>query len=731
MAEPVSSKYNQDSKIQSRSKLIEHAVRCLTTKRSTSVCVKRDHVRRVWQQLIDSGKANVDHDKNFTDELREEIETQISQWERLHDSKVGTRKASDLRVCYLAGDNPINDLAVFAKNGVLCENVVAIENDPKTSKKAWNAIKNSNLRNVKLVTDDILTFLKEDKAPFDIIYFDFCGSLPSAQQKTLKIVGYVFLHNKLTSPGALITNFSFPPQNTQQENSASSQGLGEERQMINFLVKEYMNYRLCNVSPENNAEYPSKRTDEDNYGDYVSFQVIDSAYLFIPAQRMLSSKGKSLWGQMFNEKKHFNFLEEINSFSSANVEGATKGTNEKSTKTTRNQEFMEELKNLKVDGKYTRNKCTNKLQALQKKVKAVNEVYPSDILFSDLKRMSETFLEKSNNPWCEAWVDEIFPDWIPEKSLDEEEQKKREEKRKEIPSMLLTPLLISSPPHTIYFSDVEFVMKCLGPLFNAVCQEKFPFCDNVATTFQQATCLVAGLLYGQLTYPSFPVMDKLFRLRYTARKRQMFADVFVFDNCRYVFDGFSAVSTACFAIEDLKLQIVFRMAVDGLRKHLGGICSEDLFKFCLVASKDAITEGRASFPDSYKNIPDRQEIKKYVLLKEEAFGLVKMEEYTEAIEIYRECLPLCPVTLQDTILANMAQCFLSLGSFESVVSTCREVLMTNSKHIKARYRRAKALKMMGQYGEAIEDLKVVLEVDPGNKEAERELLECQHCQMVV
>ena len=57
--------------------------------------------------------------------------------------------------------------------------------------------------------------------------------------------------------------------------------------------------------------------------------------------------------------------------------------------------------------------------------------------------------------------------------------------------------------------------------------------------------------------------------------------------------------------------------------------------------------------------------------------------------------------------------------------------MRNSKHIKARYRRAKAFKMMGHYRRAIEDLKMVLEDDPGNKEAERELLECQHCQMFV
>ena len=72
-------------------------------------------------------------------------------------------------------------------------------------------------------------------------------------------------------------------------------------------------------------------------------------------------------------------------------------------------------------------------------------------------------------------------------------------------------------------------------------------------------------------------MDKLFRLRYTSKKRQMFSDVFIFDKCRYLYDQFPTVDFACFA--EPEQQMLFRMIVDGLHKHLGGICSEDVFKF--------------------------------------------------------------------------------------------------------------------------------------------------------
>ena len=563
MADSTSSQCIEKSKKESLSKLIEHAIRCLTMERSTSVCVKRDHVARVWKQLYESGKAG----EYFTEKERQEIEEEIDYWEHFHDSQVQTRRPSDLRVCYLGGDNPIVHLEVLVANGVLCQNVWAVQKDSKELKNVRNTIKKSTLRNVKLFKSGVLTFLKEFPGQFDIIYFDSSGPLPAAKQETLKIIGYVFLYDKLTSPGALITNFSFPPQDTRQENPAISQDVyvDKERDMINVLVKEYM---MCNVLrgnhlPEWNAKHLSKRTDEDNYGDYVSFQVIDSAYLFIPARRMLSSKGKSLWGQIF-------------SFS-PEVESTTKGTNERSTKTARNQELMASLEEL--NQKYNR--------------------------FLHRRKMAEIDLEKSNS-YREAFVAEIFPDW---KSLPRE-------KNSSVPS---TPLPLSSPHYIIQFcSDLS---KCLVPLLKADVDERILSCCNVATP-EQTICLLGDLLYGQMAYPSFPVMDKLFRLGYTSEKRQMFGDVFVFDKCRYLYDQVPPVD--CVGFVEPKQQILFRMVVDGLHKQVGGICSENVFKFCSVACTYAITEGGVSFPNSMRSIPERQKIEQQIQEAEISYSFVRL-----------------------------------------------------------------------------------------------------------
>ena len=523
------------------------------------MCVKRDHVARVWEQLVESGEA----ENFFSEEDRQEIEEEIRNWESSYDGHVTPKKEEHLRVCYLCGEDPLNDLEVLRANGVICQNVAAIEKDSTKFKQARKAIKNSKskVRNIKLYNIDILDFLKCEPDQFDIIYLDACGALPSNNQKTLKIIGYVFLYNKLTSPGALITNFSFPPQ---KENSASSQDDDDkEREMINFLVKEYMNYRLWNVSgqdtednsPENNAEYP--RTDEDNYGDYVSFQVIDSAYLFIPAQRMLSTMSgrKSLWDQIFSSKQYF--IEKINS-------------DEKSTETT-----------------------NQKLMALRKDLKEMCNVH-ADLM----RKMAETFHEKSMDySCCKAWIHDIFPDNESKPFLRGKDGKIH---------LLLTTLLVSSATHIIDFYNDAFV-ECLKPLFETVADRKIPSCCDMATP-EQSTCLIAGLAYGQMAYPSFPVMDKLFRLSYTAEKRQMFADVFVFDKCRYMYGELCTVHCADSTLALPKNQMVFRMVVDGLRKHLGGICSEDLFKSCNFASINAFTEGGVSFPNSERSIPKRKKI---------------------------------------------------------------------------------------------------------------------------
>ena len=118
-AEPGVGLYENQAENKCRSDVISHAIRCLTTERHTSACVQRGHVRRVWQQLQESEACQA----FFHPRVIESIESEISQWEILYESKIRSRKPSDLTVCYLGGNNPVNDLQVLVDNGVLPQNV--------------------------------------------------------------------------------------------------------------------------------------------------------------------------------------------------------------------------------------------------------------------------------------------------------------------------------------------------------------------------------------------------------------------------------------------------------------------------------------------------------------------------------------------------------------------------------------------------------------------------------
>ena len=584
------SSFDQPEKKECRRRLIEHAVKHLTTERDASVCVQRDHVSKVWRQLQETGEAFY----FFTNEKRQNIEKEISQWELFHESQVQTKKPSDLRVCYLAGDNPTNDLKVLLDFGILPQNVWAVEKDAKTLEKAWKSICDSNLRNVRLFKGNILIFLKDFEGQFDIIYFDACGPLPARKQNTLKFIGYVFLYNKLTSPGALITNFSFPPPGKQKQAPTQEGESGQdtnamttdevifpneaqeanptERHDIKELSVEYLKHRLTNIlrsedeSPEEIAKhFLNLRTDEENYGDYITYQVIDSAYLYIPIRRMLMATkcGRSsspLWDQIYRKKEEF--LKTV-----AVADG------------------------LEADTEIDSIPQATNIQMTNDFLQAIKESY--------LRGIALTFQEKSrSNNLCKAWITELFPD------LDKI-------KEHGIASLLMTHLLSYSFDFISIFANEDMKKYCLGPLCKALdSRGSFPkFCD--AVDYESTTSMVTGLLYGQMAYPSFPVVNKLLRLSYTAKKRQMFSDVFIFDKCRYVYEQFPTVDISVFALYETHQQMVFRMVVDGMRKHLRRICDSDVFLYCNVASRNAMKKGGVEFSSTaWPSIPQRQRVER-------------------------------------------------------------------------------------------------------------------------
>ncbi len=586
------SQYNQVVKKVCRNKLITHAVRCLTTERDKSVCVQGYHVVNVWKELQETGEVK----EYLSLEERRDIASEIEKWQRLHKSRVGIKEPADLRVCYLGGDNPTNDLKVLIENGVLTENVWAIEKDTATFKKGKESVNRyPDFMNVHLIKADIQQFLINFQEKFDIIYYDACGSLPSAKQNTLKFIGTVFLHNKLTSPGALITNFSFPPKQQPAGMPGHRQADDEERNRISFLSREYLKYRLLDTPAviqdvcESAAAIPCEMTDEDFYSDYITYQVIDSAFLYTPAFRMLtssmsgSSKSQSLWNQAY-VKSSGDFLKEIKL--------------------------------------YIRNPSGSQDQ------RSTSPLYETAIK-SFLGQIGITMQQgsKTNGILCQVWETEIFPDWRNLSQL--------LRKHEDIASMLLTYHLSCSEHFINKFANEHFQTSLKRIKQGCDPDERggtvARFCD--VPDPDGATRLVGGLVYGQLAYPSFPVVDKLLRLRYTAKERQMFSDVFIFDQCRYIFDQFPSVHSAA-ALLAPKKRMVLQMALDGMRMQLNTISNKYFWNVAVLHK------------DSFHNIPQRQEIHVLPVLQRINWHLKKLKLDVKHLKEMSTATPCSPEELQ-------------------------------------------------------------------------------------
>lgn len=206
-----------------RKEALSLAVKYLTKNRQSSTIARKGYVREIKDYLVKNGTPD---DRDLASSLAEK---EILQWESFYESIIGKKKPSDLRVAYLSGPNPENDLEILVNNGILAENIWAFESDKRTYTEAVVSALNSKFPFVKIYKARIEKYLKLLPFKFDIIYLDMCGTIASTN--TISVVRDVFLHQKLSSPGILITNFALP------EKSKSNR---EVREDLNLLAANYL-----------------------------------------------------------------------------------------------------------------------------------------------------------------------------------------------------------------------------------------------------------------------------------------------------------------------------------------------------------------------------------------------------------------------------------------------------------------------------------------------------------
>lgn len=87
---------------------------------------------------------------------------------------------------------------------------------------------------------------------------------------------------------------------------------------------------------------------------------------------------------------------------------------------------------------------------------------------------------------------------------------------------------------------------------------------------------------SQLSHPMHYVSDKALRLTYVAKKKRMFTDLMLFDECRYLYDWLPAIHQIPNAFSNPSWQYTFRFALDGLIKQRMNYNNEFFFQGSVV-----------------------------------------------------------------------------------------------------------------------------------------------------
>lgn len=188
--------YSQPIKNKSRSIVWKNAIEAVTVKREESKVLNHIRMRKLWDycfsELKRKGDANL-----------------FNNWVEFSYSIYGNKKPSDLKIAYLCGPEPQNDLEILVQSGVKIENIWAVEKDDSIYKQALMQARDG-FPNLKIFKGSFDDFIKISDIAFDIIYLDFTGPIFSRESKPFITINTVFEEQALSDLGILITNFSEP-----------------------------------------------------------------------------------------------------------------------------------------------------------------------------------------------------------------------------------------------------------------------------------------------------------------------------------------------------------------------------------------------------------------------------------------------------------------------------------------------------------------------------------------
>lgn len=193
--------YTDRIKAEARSRLWAHAIGALTENRKLSRLLSSEKIESGWEYCAFTLSR-------YTDQRL--AKQRLTDWLTFADSRYGWRSQSELRVAYLCGPEPDNDMRVLAQHGVRIENVWAVEEDARAHDVALQRAR-AAFPALKIYHGSFDSFMRVVRERFDIVYLDFTAPIVSAEGRPYATIHAVFDEQILAELGVLVINVAEPP----------------------------------------------------------------------------------------------------------------------------------------------------------------------------------------------------------------------------------------------------------------------------------------------------------------------------------------------------------------------------------------------------------------------------------------------------------------------------------------------------------------------------------------
>lgn len=511
--------YKQQVKELSREEIWRQAIDKLTINREQQKIIKTETIRKLWDYSFNEALPHKYSNPNMS---------VLQAWEEFADEIYGSRKPSNLKIAFFCGPEPENDLNILTKLGVRVENVWAIEMDGTTYRSALDSAK-EKYPTLKIFNGDIVDLMQITSFKFDIIYLDFTATLLTRKPAPIHTINSIFENNSLADLGVLIINSALP--NATEDN-------------INFLSSYFASHTFLEKSIYSGSDEDSYHVEGRLSYSYFTKREIEENE--DPEDKVFETLVRDNFNQAYGAfSSHYPYL-----FASYLAPIFKVASNERLKNLFLNKN--EEDINQAIEKISTPNEIVEKyMNNEEEEEEKEEEDFEGMELFEDAENYPfwsfVDYLNDYEGNACKFWYSEFI--------------KNRHNKTSYLKCAQLYDLLKNGS--YIYKKVLSPTLSnCISEIEKSIPDRRSPFFCDVPMPH-----LWVELALNHLGNAYHINTDQHWRARYKAKSREMYLDMFSFDNCRPLYDWLPMLELYGNDLKAMERQVIIRACMDLITKQ--------------------------------------------------------------------------------------------------------------------------------------------------------------------